>query len=218
MAKKKKEIITAFVENDNEVLTIEEFILSCGSDDLDTFGGSEVGGVYCQQIPDELAPCLEKLIDLGVVIKSYFEVGVAAGGTTYIFNHYFHPEKIVLLDNNQHPNFKIRPDVLKGINYQEVIGDSQAEETANKARELAPYDFMVLDAVHSYQATKIDVALYTPMLSKGGYLFLHDSVWSGGQVDRVVRELKTEKGWEFVGEFITKFHKNPCGIAIFRKV
>lgn len=213
MPKKKAENIDfPSVEN------IETFIRECGSEDLEVFGGTYAGGVCSQQIPDELAPCIYDLLKMGVKINSYLEVGAAAGGTTYIFDYYFNPKQIVLLDNNEHPKYNLRPEILKGIEYREIIGDSQSESASVAAREFSPYDFIILDAVHTYQATKIDVALYGPMLSKGGYLFLHDSVWSGGKVDRVVRELKTEKGWEFIGEYITKVHKNPCGIALFRKV
>ena len=198
--------------------SIMKFIKDAGSDDLNTFGGEYVGGVYCQQVPDELAPCLWSLMAMGVKINAYLEVGAAAGGTTFIFNHYFHPKQIVIVDDNSHPNCAKRSESLAGIKYSEIINDCHSREAVQLAGEMGPYDLIILDAVHSYESTRVCVNLYSPFLSPGGLLFLHDSVWRGGKVDWVVRELQEDKGWEFVGEWISPTHyANPCGIAIFRK-
>jgi len=215
--KKEKTDIPEVVEPET-LFSITKFITDAGSDDLLTFGGDHVGGVFCQQVPDELAPCILKLIESGVKIHSYLEVGAAAGGTTFIFNHYFRPEKIVIVDDNSHPNCIKRPEVLKGIDYTEIIEDCHSGKAVKRAGELGPYDFIILDAVHSYESTTACVALYGPFLSPGGLLFLHDSVWKGGKVDWVVRDLKQDAGWEFVGEWISPTHySNPCGICVFRK-
>jgi cephalosporin hydroxylase len=197
---------------------ITRFITDAGSDDLNTFGGDHVGGACVQQVPDELAPCILKLLEMGVKIDSYLEVGAAAGGSAYIFNHYFMPGNIVLIDNNSHPNCVKRPEVLEGIAYREIIGDVHDPDVIRQAEDLGPYDFIILDCDHSYDSTMADVLLYGPLLSPGGFLFFHDSVWRGGKVDWVVRGLKQDPGWEFIGEWISPTHySNPCGIAVFRK-
>jgi cephalosporin hydroxylase len=197
---------------------IERFIIDNGSEDLCVFGGFRVGGNFCQQVPDEAANCIFSLLESGAKINSYLEVGAAAGGTTFLFNNYFHPSKVVIVDNDSHPRCTLRGDILTGIDYTEVIGDSQLENTIKQAGEYAPFDFIVLDAVHSYNETKGDVTNYSQFLSDGGYLFLHDSVWSGGQVDKVVDELKNDDNFDFVNEWVSETHKsNPCGIALFKK-
>ena len=68
--------------------SIIDFILASGSDDLATFGGKHEGGIHCQQIPDELAPCILAILESGETINAYLEIGVAAGGTTFLVNHY----------------------------------------------------------------------------------------------------------------------------------
>ena len=197
---------------------IESFILEHGTEDLNTFGGMKVGGVFCQQVPDEAAACIFHLLESGVTINSYLEVGAAAGGTTFLFNHYFHPEKIVIVDNNSHPRCAFRPSVLAGLDYVEIVNDSQSEDAIRRTAKYAPFDFIILDAVHSYMETMMDVIHYSPFIAPGGYLFLHDSVWAGGQVGRVVKELKTYDGFQFVNEWVSNIHKtNPCGIALFKK-
>ncbi len=67
---------------------IEQFILDAGSDNLGVFGGIYEGGIHCQQIPDEIAPCILTILESGESIKSYLEIGVAAGGSTFLFNHF----------------------------------------------------------------------------------------------------------------------------------
>ncbi len=198
---------------------IEQFILDAGSDNLGVFGGIYEGGIHCQQIPDEIAPCILTILESGESIKSYLEIGVAAGGSTFLFNHFFHPEKIVLIDNNKHPKAGLRAEVLKGIDYQEIIGCSDAEESIKAISNLnTMFDVILIDGEHHYQGVKLDTVLYLPFLRKGGFLILHDSVWPLGGIMRVVRELKIDPEMEFIDEFVTKKHSFKCGIALFRRV
>lgn len=198
------------------VAEIEQFVIDHGTDDIATFGGTIIGGNFCQQTPDEIANCIHYLLSSNANVNSYLEVGAAAGGTTFLFNHYFHPSQIVILDNNSHPKCAVRKNTLSGLDYIEIIDDSQAEEAIRRAGKYAPFDLVVLDAVHTYVETMMDVVHFSPMLNPGGYLFLHDSVWAGGNVYRVVKELKTHSGFTFINEWVSEVHtNNPCGIALF---
>ncbi|MFH2074907.1 MAG: class I SAM-dependent methyltransferase, partial [Pseudomonadota bacterium] len=198
---------------------IEQFIIDAGSDDLPTFGGSFEGGIYCQQIPDEIVPCILAILESGQPVKSYLEIGVAAGGTTFLVNHFFKPEKIILIDDNMHPKCSLRAEVLKDISYIEIIGNSQAEEIVGQIISAGIlFDAILIDGDHSYAGVKLDIVLYLPFLRIGGFLILHDSVRPEFGVARVVKELKADLKMEFIGEWASKNHPIPCGVALFRKV
>jgi cephalosporin hydroxylase len=197
---------------------IENFVINAGSDDLPTFGGKYEGGIHCQQIPDETASCILAILESGEKIRSYLEIGVAAGGTTYLFNHFFDLKKTVLIDDNKHHKAKLRPEILQDIIYQEIIGRSDAESSIKMASDFAPFDLIMIDGDHLYTGVKLDVVLYLPFLRIGGFLILHDSVLEQWGVCRIVRELKNDSNMEFIGEYISKQHPKPCGVALFRKV
>lgn len=198
---------------------IERFVEDAGSDDLPTFGGNHVGGIYIQQIPDEVAPCIHAVQESGETINSYLEIGVAAGGMTYLMDHYFHPENIVLIDTNEHPRCVNRPQVLAGITTTEIIGKSGDESTWKRMSALCKvYDAMMIDGVHYYENVKRDVEIYAPYLRDGGFLMLHDSALQNWGVPRVVAELKENTAFQFIGEWTTKTGRAACGVALFQKI
>lgn len=196
---------------------IEQFILDAGSDSLSVFGGVYEGGVHAQQVPDELAPCIAAILGSGEQITSYLEIGVAAGGTAYLFNHFFHPEKIVLIDDNRHWKHTLRPEILKDIERLEIIGNSRDPEIVSHIK--GPFDLIIIDGDHSYMGIKADIDNYLPMLRKGGFLVLHDTVFEGPDwgVSQMVAELKNGFTLLIIGEY--RSTKYPvCGLALFRKV
>jgi len=200
--------------NPNSLQEIEKFITSCGSDDLPTFGGSFVGGIYLQQVPSELALCIKSILDSGQDIQSYLEIGVAAGGTVFIINHFFHPSKIILIDDNQHPKVKFRASILKDIATTQIIGNSHDPKIFND--KTSTFDLIFLDGDNSYEGTMADITNYSPKLNPGGFLAIHDTGFKSWGVSQAVRELIDNKKLAFIGEWIAK--EGPfCGIALFRK-
>lgn len=197
--------------------SIENFVIEAGSDDLPTFGGKFVGGVHCQQVPDEIAPCISAIMESGFPVRSYLEIGVAAGGTAFIFDHFFKPDYLVLVDDNKHHKTGLRADILKHVPTHEIIGRSSDEACVASAAALSPYDVIVIDGDHLYAGVKIDTLLYLPMLRPGGFLVLHDSALPAWGVARVVRELKADPDMEFVGEYVSVKHPAPLGVALFRR-
>ena len=203
----------------NENPTIEEierFVINSGSDSLAVFGGEFEGGVRSQQVPDEFAPCIYAIIESDIVVKSYLEIGVAAGGSTFLINHFFSPDKIVLIDDNQHPKASYRKYILVDVDHQLIAGWSTDLNVVEQVKQSGPYDLMLIDADHAYAAVKIDAALYLPMLRPGGFVIFHDSAYFPDDVGRVVSELKEDPGFEFIDNFISKVHA-PCGMALFKK-
>lgn len=196
---------------------IESFILECGQENLNGFGGTKIGGIYLQQIPDELAPCIAELLKYRDGIHNYLEVGSASGGSCFVFNHFFPLEKIVLIDNNGLGRQGVRNEVLKGIFHQELIGMSDDEFVVGSVSKMGiMFDLIVLDSDHSYQNVRLEAALYLPYLRPGGFLFIHDTVYASGGSGRVMRELAEIGGMELVAEYISE--KGPkLGIGLLRK-
>jgi len=197
---------------------IEAFIEARGSDDLGVFGGKVAGGINCQQVPDELAACLHAILESAAPIRSYLEIGVASGGTTFLVHHFLKPGIIVLVDDNKHPKAPLRAEVLKGIERKELIGKSHDEAIVARLRDSGEqFDLILIDGDHYYPGVKLDTVLYLPFLAPGGYLALHDSALPEWGVGRVVRELRQDEFMEFIGEYLSTTHKKPLGLALFRK-
>jgi len=197
---------------------IENEIREAGSDSLSVFGGKFEGGVNCQITPDELAHCLAAIIDSGHNVDAYLEIGVAAGGTTAMVHRFLEPEVIVLVDDNKHNKAPLRAQVLAGIEVIEIIGRSDDEASVAMADICGPYDLILIDGDHLYPGVKLDTVLYSPMLKPGGFLAFHDSALPEWGVMRIVRELKEDPGFEFVGEYISTSIPRPLGTALFRRV
>ncbi len=191
---------------------ITQFILDSGSDDLPTFGGSFVGGIYLQQVPSEFASCIKAILDSGVEISSYLEIGVASGGAAFIISHFFHPTRIVLIDDNQHPKAKYRKEILKGIVTEQFIGNSHTQSIIDSVT--GPFHLILLDGDTGYEAIMADINNYASKLNSGGFLAIHDTANSGFGVYQVVGELSQGSDYKLIGEWIDSV---SCGIALFRK-
>lgn len=196
---------------------IEQFILKSGSDDLPTFGGSFEGGCHCQQIYDEFSPMILELINSGENLENYLEVGVAAGGTTKILNHFFKFKTSVLIDDNKHPKAQLRSQVLKDVNVKELIGNSFEMRIIVAAENLGPYDLIFIDGNHKLKFVELDAANYFPMLRKGGFIAFHDSVMEEWGVCKIVSDLRNDPSVNFIGEYVTKTNTRACGLALFQK-
>lgn len=193
---------------------IEDFIYASGSDHVPTFGGKYEGGIQCQQIADEIAPCFHYLLSNGP-IKDYLEVGVAAGGTTYAVAKILKPERIVLVDDNRHPKAHVRPYILDGIERKEIIGDSHNPDTVKRVR--GQFDVLFIDGDHSYVGAKADFENFFPLVRAGGHIILHDTAVPTIGVMQLFNELKTDPRVEFTAEYLTEKQDNPCGVGVFKK-
>lgn len=196
---------------------IEEFIIEVGSDDVATFGGKFEGGVHCQQVPSEFSPCILTLLESGKTIKSYLEVGAAAGGSAFIMAYYFHPELIVLVDNDYHRKVYLRAQVLADIPHEEIIGNSHDPTIAERVAAFGPFDAIMLDGDHIYEGVLADVETYGELLSPDGFLIFHDSkVGPPHGCARVFEDLKQDARWVLINEFVSPT-RPICGIGLFQK-
>lgn len=202
--------------------SIEEYVSQAGTEISPDFAGTVEGGIFCQQVPDEISGCIKYLMDNGP-IKRYLEIGTAAGGTTYLMNHFLQPEMIVVIDDDKHPSSFRRQEVLEGINRHEIIGQSASGKVTSQLDDLMgdrKFDLVFIDADHSYSGCKRDTMIYKQYVAVGGYLLFHDSAqdgYYGYEVGRVVWETKQDDRYEFIAEYESK-KSRPLGLALFRRI
>lgn len=172
---------------------------------------------YIQQVPEEISALLFELQKTNGY-SSFLEVGSAAGGTSKLFNDFFHFKKIAIIDNNHYKKLvEIRNRQLAGLPVVEFIGNSQSAEAKNFVKNLnIQFDMVLIDCGHSYDGVKSDYNNFSEFVKKGGYLIFHDMV-SYPEVGRFVNELKLDKNLVFADEYKNK-EGRVCGLALFKKV
>jgi hypothetical protein len=186
-----------------------ELVLSSGSDDIKLFTGRFDGGKWIQQVPEEIAGCLSYLIQNNIQIKTFVECGTASGGTAWLVDHVLEPERIFLLDDNKHPRWIHRKEVLKDVEYEIFIGDSQSPEAVKFLQDRnVQADLILIDADHSYEGVKRDTE--TMMIVSPDALFLyHDTMVCGG-ISRHIAEEVNGGRMEVVKTFHTKLGLDLC--------
>ena len=102
------------------------------------------------------------------------EVGCMFGGTLWHWLKY--GGRVVAVDDSMRMGDAWRQwaeddgaelHLLQGMSYDEAI--------VERARELGPYDFIFIDADHTYPAVSADWQNYSPMLAEGGCFAFHDT-------------------------------------------
>ena len=72
-----------------------------------------------------------------------------------------------------------------------IKGRSQDPAVIECARDHGPYDFVFIDADHTYDAGRQDWENYSPMVASGGLIALHDiRRYEHGDLDRLWDEIK----------------------------
>lgn len=137
-----------------------------------------------QQKWTELAPLL-KLLD-NVKPKNVLEIGVYKGGTIMAWTFVSDlSARIIGVDlpggefgggfdaNESHA---IKRLALHDQVIELMAIDSHAKSTIMRLKKLAPFDFIFVDADHTYEGVKQDFDNYFPMLADGGIMAFHDIV------------------------------------------
>jgi predicted O-methyltransferase YrrM len=190
-----------------------ELINSWGSDCLGRFCGSFQGGIYLQQNPKEMANLIILLQHRNIEIENYLEIGCAAGGLTYVIDHFFKPKRIVLVDDEKHIRHKLSQTVLKDISYQKIVGDSQSESTRLQLFNLdLRFDIIFVDGDHSYKGVKKDTINYLPLLKKRGLIIFHDVAEKTCGIKKWVDEMVLDERIDLC--LVASFVTNPGGLGI----
>lgn len=178
---------------DKKILSeLKSVIEDLGVDHLPTFGGKYEGGIHLQQIADEIVPCIYDLMKVNCKFKNFLEIGSAAGGNIYLFNHFFNFNNITIIDDNKHKKHTLRQEILKDVSYCEFIGDSHSEQAIGFLEEQQlNYDIIFIDGDHSYEGVKRDFEICKEFLNYNGFIILHDTIACKG-VKQFSNELKEE--------------------------
>jgi Methyltransferase domain len=141
------------------------------------------------QLCDRFVDFLEYLPKNGVVA----EIGVQQGSFSRYIVQKTQPVKLYLIDCWQYQDPTIYNDPEANVNNQlqehyyhqvkqKFMNDDRVtvlRKFSDQAAELFPdefFDWVYIDANHSYQAAKDDIALWWPKVKKGGFLAGHDYI------------------------------------------
>ncbi|HLG90823.1 MAG TPA: class I SAM-dependent methyltransferase [Candidatus Saccharimonadales bacterium] len=192
---------------------ILEYVKKCGSSVQ-----YDAAPYYIQQVPEEISALLHELAKADHY-SNFMEIGSAAGGTSRLFNDFFHFRNMVVLDNNAYNQkaVRIRKQQLAGLPVMEFNGDSQSVEANNFVRDLnIEFDILFIDGDHSYNGVRNDYYNHLEFVKKGGFLIFHDSV-SFPEVGRFVNELKHDSRLTFIDQYRNN-GESICGLALFKKL
>jgi predicted O-methyltransferase YrrM len=116
--------------------------------------------------------------------RSFLEIGTQYGGTYDLLTRLF-DKKCISLDlpygKSGGAGRFVRANVKRqflGLNKCYFVdGDSHDEDSLNKVREFLgqdPLDLLFIDGDHSFEGTKKDYEIYSPLVRKGGLVIFHD--------------------------------------------
>lgn len=178
-------------------------------------------GTHLMQSPYELADFIFALKryekERGKRFSRFLEVGFSSGINNTILNKFFKFEEIVGID---YFGAQMNGNTLKGNfmhkNLTLVCGDSTSARVLNIVKALGPYDFIFIDANHTYEYVKKDFNNYKEFLVTGGVIGLHDvdcPDWPG--IKQFWNELK-ETGSYLQNDFVCRDYLIQYGIGMVR--
>ena len=147
--------------------------------------GAVGAGIRPRQCAEELAALVRKVETAKP--KSILEIGTARGGTLFLLCRFAAPDAtIVSVDlpygrnGGGYPKWKetyYRQFARAEQTLHLLRADSHATATVKKVAGIAGsqgFDFVLIDADHSYDGVKRDYQNYRPLVAEGGLLALHD--------------------------------------------
>jgi predicted O-methyltransferase YrrM len=198
-----------------EFARLRDMIRASGTDSLSHFGSSYTheGGLCLQQNPDEFA-ALILILKERKPYASYMEIGSASGGACLILQREIGFERVMSLDNGEHPRAVEQKKNFSQIpNFRQFLGDSHSAEARTYLQQNVEgkLDVAFIDGDHSYEGVWQDIELTLPFCRPGTLIILHDTVACDG-VERAwlrcVRERRIKPVAEYIGE------TRPLGIGV----
>ncbi len=170
----------------------------------DGFNNPNIGPYCIQQSPAEFAQLVEIL--KGYPLKSYLQVGSAAGGTERFICEQTGIKTLHIIDLGEHPEFHVWREVnrpaleAQGVTITEHLGDSH-DEAAEEflAHHGLKYDLIGIDGDHTPAGVRMDWKLVSPCLRPGTLCWFHDTNY------KIMRSCDNG-AWEVFSE-LAKRHK-----------
>lgn len=147
--------------------------------------GPAGAGIRPMQAPAELAELIH-LIDERKP-KTILEIGTARGGTLCLMCRFAAEDAVIVSvdlpyarNGGGYPRWKekyYRAFALAGQKLHLMRANSHASSTIDRVKAIvgdAGFDFVLIDADHSYDGVRYDYTNYRPLLAEGGLLALHD--------------------------------------------
>lgn len=105
-----------------------------------------------------------------------------------------------------------------GSTLHTIQGNSHDDAVVHAAAELGPYEFMFIDADHSYNAVKADWENYGPMVAQGGVIVFHDIVprpsYGVSDVWNLVKGIEGSRCIEITQNAVQEGSEGLCGIGV----
>jgi cephalosporin hydroxylase len=119
-------------------------------------------------------------------VKSVLEIGAFFGGTLWHWTQLPTVERIVSIDmpitrhDPRHRQLvecrRLWPSWMNGIEFYDILGDSQDARNIEGAAGLAPFDLAFIDGDHTAQGVRADWLHYSQLVRLGGTVVFHDTV------------------------------------------
>lgn len=171
--------------------------------------GNEGKGIRPMQLEPELTELISIIRERQP--STVLEIGTARGGTLCLLCRFAAPDaKIVSVDlpygrnGGGYPRWKesyYRHFPKPGQSLNLIRANSHSSGTVEQASQAVggqPFDFILIDADHSYEGVKTDYQLYSPLLAENGLIALHDILPNTGDpsidVNRFWEELTKNAG------------------------
>lgn len=174
---------------------------------------------YYATEPVPISQYKEEFTDLLKLFKlvephSILELGTHYGGTLYQWMlHTVNGDRIVAVDDH-HINNSLYSGWNRGQDLRVITGKTQNQDIINATRNFGPYDFIFIDADHSYTSAKQDWENYGPMTNpfKNSLVVFHDILpYKNTEVDKLWEEIKNDyTHWEFIEDKT----QAGCGIGV----
>lgn len=143
------------------------------------------------------------------------ELGTHYGGTLYQWlTHAKHGDRVVAVDDYHINDSKYELWTWGQVELNVIKGKTQDQNVINAARNFGPYDFIFIDADHSYQMAKHDWENYGAMTNPNtnSLVVFHDILpYKNTEVDRLWEEIKNDYTY---WEFIEDKNQAGCGIGV----
>lgn len=165
------------------------------------FGPSSPNTPASLQIADELTALIDLLIRENV--RSYLEIGVRYGGTfEAVVRSLPNAQRAVALDfpggdfgDDQsigHLLYATKRLHLKVPLVKCIFGPSSAPEVFRRVCRFTPFDAVMIDGDHSYEAVKRDFEMYSPLAR---IVALHDIAGPPGTTDKKGTPIEVQRLW-----------------------